>query len=147
MKSNMKISKDAQAVVYKKENGNVKFLLLKRYDKDKDETHYRLIKGGVKDPETTEHASIREVTEESGLVKLKINTLVNQYSYQAGEVQHNVDVYLIENTENEEIRVDSTEEGGFNIEGAEWLDAEATIEKLNFDQEKDNIRKSLELIN
>lgn len=143
----MKISNDAQAVVYKKEDGSIKFLLLKRYDKDKNETHYRLIKGGVKAPETTDVAVIREITEESGLNKLLVKQKINQYSYQAGEVQHNVDVYLIENTENENIKTDSSEEGGFNIESAEWFDPESTIEKLNFDQEKDNINKALEVIN
>lgn len=143
----MKISKDAQSVVYKKKDSKVQFLLLKRYDKDKGETQYRLIKGGVKAFETTESASVREVTEESGLTRLEIRKLINQYSYQAGEVRHDVDVYLIENTEVEEIKTDSSEEGGFDIKAAEWLDPEVTIKKLNFEQEKDNVRKALEEIN
>jgi len=47
----MKISKDAQAVICKKDGDAIKFLLLKRFDKELDETHYRLVKGGIENEE------------------------------------------------------------------------------------------------
>lgn len=143
----MKISKDSQAVVYRKRDGNLEFLLLKRYDKDNQKSDYRLIKGGAKKHETTHDAILREVTEESGLHKLEIKKMIGEYSYQAGDVQHNVDVFLVENSEIEEIHIDSSEEGGFTIESAEWLTSNQAIYSLNFAQEKDSVKKSLEIIN
>ncbi|MCK5026850.1 MAG: NUDIX domain-containing protein [Candidatus Pacebacteria bacterium] len=142
----MKISKDAQAVIYKKDSDVIEFLLLKRFDKDLDETHYRLVKGGIEDGESSKEASVRETKEETGLTNLVAKEKLDQYSYQAGDVQHDVDVFLIENTENEEIKIDSTNEGGFTIEGVEWVSSDEANEYLNFDQEKSSIKKALNII-
>lgn len=142
----MKISKDAQAIVYRKNQDVIKFLLLKRYDKDKDEIHYRLIKGGVRPDEKNEEAALRETQEEAGLTQLKIVAKLGGYTYNAGDVQHEVEVFLIENTLEEEINPDSNEEGGFVIEAIEWLSAQIAIEKLNFEHEKSNLRKALNLL-
>lgn len=139
----MKISKDVQAVVYRRNNTEVKFLLLNRYDKEKEATHYRLIKGGLKESENPEHAVLREISEESGLMNLVIKSKISEYSYKAGDVQHDVGVFLVENTGEEDIKTDSKEEGGFTIEGAEWLNSDNAIQKLNFDHEKESIKVSL----
>ena len=142
----MKISKDAQAVVYRKKDEQIEFLLLKRFDKDKNETHYRLIKGGIEDNETPEQTSIRETHEEVGLSKLETKKKLKEYSYQAGDIQHDVEVFLLENTGDEEVKVDSENEGGFTIEDAEWMLPEKAIEHLNFNQEKEAIRESIKIL-
>ena len=142
----MRIKKDAQAVVFRKNNGKIEFLLLKRFDKDKNETHYRLIKGGIEKNETPEETSIRETKEESGLQNLKLKEKINTYSYQVGDVQHDVEVFVVENTRIEDIKVNSENEGGFTIEDAKWVSLEKANECLNFKQEKESIKKSLEII-
>ncbi|MDD5318382.1 MAG: NUDIX hydrolase [Candidatus Pacebacteria bacterium] len=142
----MKISKDVQAVVYRKSDVGIFFLLLKRFDRDKGEFHYRLIKGGLERGENSKDAVIREIKEESGLRSLSLNNVLGHYSYKAGDVKHDVEVFLVENTVFEKIKTDSENEGGFTIESAEWLSPEHTLEYLNFDQEKKSIRKTLETI-
>lgn len=142
----MKISKDAQSVVYRNINGVIEFLLLKRFDKDKDRSDYRLIKGGIKNNEAPEEAAIREVFEESGLAKIVLKNKLDEYSYQIGDIKHEVEVFLIENTEIEDIKTNSENEGGFIIEKAEWILPEKAISCLVFEQEKKSIQKSLDLI-
>ncbi|MDD2935206.1 MAG: NUDIX domain-containing protein [Candidatus Pacebacteria bacterium] len=142
----MKISKDAQAVVFRKNTDGINFLLLKRYDKEKERTDYRLIKGGVEKEEKPEETVIREIKEESGLENLSLLNKLGEYSYQAGDVLHEVSVFLAENTKDDEIKMDSENEGGFTIEGAEWIPSEKVNSYLVFDQEKDSIKKALDLI-
>ncbi|MDP2598500.1 MAG: NUDIX domain-containing protein [Candidatus Liptonbacteria bacterium] len=143
----MKISKDAQGVVYRKD-GQVLFLVLKRFDPDKNETHFRLIKGRIreKEEESSEAAVLREIQEEAGLSKARIVGKIFDYSYDAGDVKHEVRVFLVESLEKEQIVVDSKEEGAFTIEGASWLTPEEALEKLNFEVEKNVIRKALEML-
>lgn len=142
----MKISKDAQAVVFKKNVNSIDFLLLKRYDKEKKRADYRLIKGGIEKEEKPEETVIREIKEESGLENLFLLNKLDEYSYQAGDVLHEVSVFLVENTKNDEIKTDSENEGGFTIEGAEWVPSEKVGSYLVFDQEKNSIQKALDLI-
>jgi len=142
----MKISKDAQAVVFKKSENKIDFLLLKRYDKEKNKTDYRLIKGGIKKNEQPEDTIIREIKEESGLKNLSLAIKLNKYSYQIREVLHEVEVFLVENTKNEKMEVDSENEGGFTIKDAEWVSPEIANTYLVFEQEKSSIKKALDLI-
>lgn len=142
----MKISKDAQAVVFRKNTDGINFLLLKRYDKEKERTDYRLIKGCVEKEEKPEETVIREIKEESGLENLSLLNKLDKYSYQAGDVLHEVSVFLVENIKNDEIKINSENEGGFTIEGAEWIPSEKVNSYLVFDQEKSSIQKALDLI-
>ena len=62
----MKVEKTAGAVVFRKEKGNLFFLLL-RYE----EGHWDFPRGHIEKGEKTEHAVRREVKEEAGLKDLK----------------------------------------------------------------------------
>ncbi|OGD66777.1 hypothetical protein A2442_01480 [Candidatus Campbellbacteria bacterium RIFOXYC2_FULL_35_25] len=143
----MEISKDAQAVIFKKNTGRVEFLLLKRYDEERDRTDYRLVKGGIETGEIPEETIIREIKEETGLENLLLMDELEKYSYQAGEILHKVRVFLVENTKNDEIKVDSKNEGGFTIEKAEWVSFDLVDSYLAFEQEKESIKNGLNLIN
>jgi len=143
----MKISKDAQAVIAKvTPSKKYSFLLLKRFDKDKQEDHYRLVKGGVKGEESTSSAAEREAAEEAGVKNVTNLGVIDSYSYTAGEIKHDVDVYLLL-SENDTVSLDSSEEGGFTIKDFDWLSKDEAINKLNFADEKKMIEKASEILN
>ena len=142
----MKISKDAQAVIFKKNTDDVEFLLLKRYDPEKNRTDYRLVKGRIEIGEKPEETIIREIKEETGLENLLLLDKLNEYSYQTGEVLHQVSVFLIESIKNDEIKVNSENEGEFTIEKAEWISSVSVNSYLVFEQEKNAVKESLNLI-
>lgn len=138
----MKISKDALAVIAKvTETGTCSFLLLKRFDKDKQEDHFRLVKGGVEVDESSAETAEREAAEEVGVKTKKNLGLVDSYQYVVGEIKHEVEVYLLV-AEERGVSLDSSEEGGFTIKDAIWCNEEESIKKLNFAIEKEMIKKA-----
>jgi 8-oxo-dGTP pyrophosphatase MutT (NUDIX family) len=145
----MKISRDAQAVIVRKTGTNeVSFLLIKRFDKDKQEDHYRLVKGGVEDDETSEEAAKRETFEEVGIKEIDTVELLDSYEYMGGEVKHEVEVYLLTTSSTEDnLKTDSSNEGGFTIKKAVWLNRDEAISKLNFADEKRMLEKASEKLN
>jgi 8-oxo-dGTP pyrophosphatase MutT (NUDIX family) len=143
----MKISKDAQAVIIKKENGNVLFLVIKRFDKDKQEDHYRLVKGGIEEGESAEQAAKREVLEEVGIKKITKSEFLTQYEYVGGEVKHEVEVFILTpEIDSYNLTINSTNEGGFTIKEAVWMNENDAKDKLNFTDEKKLIEKAVEKI-
>ncbi len=142
----MKLSNDAQAVIIKQdEEGALSFLVIKRFDKDKQTDHYRLVKGGVEQNETSEQAAIREVGEEVGINDIIRSDFLCHYGYVGGEIRHEVDVYLIfVDPRDTEVSVDSRNEGGFTIKNAAWLSSDDAITKLTFEDEKKLIVESVE---
>lgn len=142
----MKISNDAQAVIYRQDGKNIFFLLLYRHNPDKGTDEYRLVKGGVKQDEFAEDAAKRETGEEVGLKNVEIISKVHEYSYATGEIQHNVQVFLIK-APDENVNIDSSEEGKFEIKGSRWELAEKVLNLLSFEDEKKSIINSLQKIN
>lgn len=135
----MRISNDAQAVIVKKAGDNFLFLVIKRFDKDKQEDHYRLVKGGIKNNENSEMAAIREVAEEVGMNNIQKMESLCHYEYVVNDVRHEVDVFLIYVDQNLDAKIDSSEEGGFIIKDIIWMNGEEAIKKLNFKEEKNLI--------
>lgn len=140
----MKISNDAQTVIVKKAGDDFSFFVIKRFDKDKQEDHYRLIKGGIKKNENSKETIIREVAEEAGINDVQKIEFFCRYGYTAGDVRHEVDVFLIYVDQNLDAKIDSSEEGGFIIKDAIWMNSEEAIEKLNFKEEKNLIIAAIE---
>lgn len=140
----MKISNDAQAVIVKKAGDDFLFLVIKRFDKDKQEDHYRLVKGGIKKNEDSEIAVIREIAEEVGINDIQKTESLCHYKYTAGDVRHEVDVFLIYVDQNLDVKIDFSEEGGFIIKDIVWMNGEEAIEKLNFKEEKNLIIAAVE---
>jgi 8-oxo-dGTP pyrophosphatase MutT (NUDIX family) len=142
----MKTSKDAQAVIYKKEAGTVLFLVISRLDKEKNEVHYRLVKGGVEQGENPKETIAREIKEEVGLSHIKIGDIIHHYSYNAGDICHDIDVFLVESIGEQAPSPDSTHEGGFTIKRAEWVDKETALQLLHFEEERGCVLKACSVI-
>lgn len=134
----MKIKNDAQAVIVKKDDaGKISFLIIKRFDIEKQLDHYRLVKGGVEKDETSKQTVIREVREEVGIKEISEVEFLCGYEFIGGNVKHEVDVFIVlVSDEDSETIVDSTHEGGFQIKSAEWVSAEEALSKLTFEEEK-----------
>ena len=139
----MRISNDVQAVIVKKKDGSFLFLVIKRFDKEKNEDHYRLVKGGVKKCENAEQALTREISEEVGINNIKKTEFLSHYEYVRGDVRHKVDVSIVWTDQGDDVKVDSAEEGGFTIKKAVWMTDEEAIKKLNFKEEKNLIAEVL----
>ena len=107
----MKISNDAQAVIVRRDGDSFLFLILKRFDKDKKEDHYRLVKGGIKRNESAERAIKREVSEETGIYNIETIEPLCHYTYIGGDVCHEVDVFIVLSNVGDKICVNSEEEG------------------------------------
>ncbi|MBI5306732.1 NUDIX hydrolase [Candidatus Wolfebacteria bacterium] len=142
----MKISQDAQAVIikYNKSLNDYEFLLIYRFDKEKNEDHYRLVKGGVKikKEESAEDAVLREIAEEVGIKECIIASKLCDYSYASRDVIHEVAVFLVKIASEKlnNIQIDSHEEGGNTIKSVKWASAEEAIKLLNFQDEKNLIK-------
>lgn len=132
----MIISKDTQSVVIKKSECKYNYLLIYRFDKDKKEDHYRIIKGRIEDEETSADGALREVSEESGLKNTKIIFHLPDYSYISGDVRHEVSVFVVEAFGDEDINISSAKEGGFIIKKSIWVNPQRAIDLLNFEDEK-----------
>lgn len=141
----MKISNDAQAVIYRQDGKNIFFLLLYRHNPDKGIDEYRLVKGGIKQGESAEDAVKREAREEVRLKNVEVISKVHEYSYAAGDIRHIVHVFLIK-TLDENIVVDSSEEGKFEIKGSKWQPVEKALNLLGFEDERKSIINSLQKI-
>ncbi|MBI4993693.1 NUDIX hydrolase [Candidatus Wolfebacteria bacterium] len=142
----MKISQDAQAVIIRHNPSfnDYEFLLIYRFDKEKNEDHYRLVKGGIKikKEEGAEGAVLREIDEEIGIKECVIVSKLCDYSYAAGDIIHKVAVFLVKVTSEklDNIQIDSSEEGGNTIKSVKWASAEEAIKLLNFQDEKNLIK-------
>jgi len=142
----MKTSNDVQAVIFKEDEVGLSFLVLERFDKEKNENHFRLVKGGIEDNEDAKNAIDREIAEETGIDKIISKKNLPHYSYVGGKVKHEIDVFLVKVNPLSDIVVNSDQEGGFTIHRAIWMTGKEAIEKLTFKDEKELISIALKEI-
>jgi len=132
----MKVKNDVQAIIIKKEGDDFLFLTIERLDRDTQESEIRFVKGGVEKGEEPEQALRREIKEEVGVTDIQHIEPLCHYSYIAGEVRHEVDVFLVLVDSHEVVSVNSSQEGGYTIKSAQWMTGEETAQKLTFEDER-----------
>ena len=142
----MKISNDAQIVIVKKEAQRFMFLVLRRLDKEKQKTHFRLVKGGLKNGETPEQAARREALEEANIDLFTSINFLCHYNYLGGEVKHEVDVFLAIVDPSTVVSVDSSDEGGYTIYNGVWMTSDEAIQNLTFKEERELVKQALQKI-
>lgn len=148
----------AGAVVFKKEKGEVKFLLLKREKKGttsgetikkKPEVEWILPKGEIEKEEKSQDTILREVEEEAGLQDLKIIDEVGkeQYFYRAPWEGNKltfkvVRYFLIESKDKKEPQPERKE--GFTEAG--WFTASQAFDKITYKESKKILEEAIEKV-
>lgn len=144
--------KSVGAVIFRRENGKIYYLLLDYGKTKKGYDYWGLVKGHTEKGETEEETMRREVLEETGISGLKIISDFydgNRYFYRAyGEEREKRKrsgrkmliakkvAYLLAETKSEKVKL-SDEHIDFI-----WLPFEEAIEKLNYKSSKKTLEKA-----
>lgn len=115
------------AVVCRKENGIVKYLLIR----NKRSAHWGFPKGHVEPGETNEETAVREVLEETGLNIRIVPGFVKKSEYTIqGKIEKSVSIFLAETDEvNYKLQEEEIEECG-------WYSFENALRTLNYENDK-----------
>lgn len=125
-----KIVKSAGAVIFREENGNMKYLLLKH----KRRGHWGFPKGRIKNRETEKDAALREIKEETGIKNMKFISFrkKEKYIYNLKNKKfHKEVIYFLAKTKEGKIKL-SNEHIKYS-----WTNFEDTIKKI----EKENLKQ------
>jgi 8-oxo-dGTP pyrophosphatase MutT (NUDIX family) len=140
----MRIRNESQAVIVRKKDDAMEFLLLKRrYPAEAGKIQTRLVKGGIEPGETPEETVKREIKEEVGLAGVKIIRKLGGYEYEVGNIHHKVNSFLVEADKNEVASAVSLDEGEAVIDEVFWVSGEQAIELLAFPEEQNLIRLAI----
>jgi 8-oxo-dGTP pyrophosphatase MutT (NUDIX family) len=135
----MPFEHSAGAVIYRKDNGQVKFLLL-HYE----EGHWGCAKGHTENGETIEQTARREIQEETGITDIRFIEgfkELNQYFFMSkGERINKTVTFLLVETATKEISI-SDEHTGF-----EWLPYAEALKRITFKAEKEMFTKAFQFL-
>lgn len=132
--------RSAGGVVYRTENGNIKWLVVKgakKYATGQNKWVWKFPKGHLKNNEFLKQAAIREV-EEEGKIKAKIITKLASNDYvmwdklDKKKTIKKVTFFLMEYLEESNLKYFDREQ----VVEREWLDFEEAQKKLAYDSEK-----------
>ncbi|MFA4930603.1 MAG: NUDIX domain-containing protein [Patescibacteria group bacterium] len=131
-------------VVYKKENEQLKFLIIK-HNSPTRENYWNFPKGHVEADETEEQTARREVWEETGIKAKIIPDFRQEYKYDVVTVGlkpiNKTAVYFLGQPENDHIQIDPVE-----IAQCHWLTYEDAREKITYDGSKQVLDEALKYI-
>ena len=129
----MKTQKSAGAVVFRKDNEKIYYLLLD-YGK-----HWEFSKGMVEQGETEEQTAIREIREETGLdVELVegFRNSINYFYFWEGKKISKTVVFFLAEAKSKDVVI-SHEHKGF-----QWFEYKEAMEKITFKNSKDILEKA-----
>jgi 8-oxo-dGTP pyrophosphatase MutT (NUDIX family) len=134
----MPIEKSAGAVMFRKENGKIYYLLL-HYEAG----HWGFPKGHIEKGETIEETARREIEEETGIREINFITGFREwikyfYKSKKGNVMKIV-TYLLAETKQKEVKI-SWEHIGFKW--LKWLPYEEALKQLTFKNSKEILKKA-----
>jgi len=127
--------KSAGAIIYRKGEDKVKYLLL-QYGAG----HWDYVKGHVETDETEEETVVRETEEETGLIDLKIipgfKEIISYFFTKSGKKIDKEVVFLLAETETKDIKL-SMEHKEYK-----WLEFEKALKQATFKTAKDVLKKA-----
>lgn len=134
----MRYEKSCGAVVFKKEEGIIKLLLLKHNNGG----HWGLPKGHVEKGETEQETAIREVFEETGI---EVSTLYDKFRYTMEYIpKEGVNkevVYFVAEGKDSEIKIQVEE-----VEQVLWLDYKKALEVVTYENTRKLLINAIEFI-
>ncbi len=127
--------KSAGAVIYRKENGTAKYLIL-LYGAG----HWDYVKGHVEPDEEEEETLVREAEEEAGLIDLRIipgfkERISYEYSKNGKNIAKDVVFYLAE-TQAKSVKLSSEHKE------YKWLEFEKALKQITYKTSKDVLKKA-----
>ena len=127
--------KSAGAIVYRKDDGEVKYLLL-LYGAG----HWDYVKGHIETDEEEEETIIREAEEETNLIDLKIipgfRERINYFYVKNGKKIGKEVVFLLAETETKDIKL------SFEHKDYKWMEYDKAVKKATFKTAKDLLKKA-----
>ena len=140
------MEKSAGFVIYKKEKGVIKFLLLKYPSENRERDYWGLPKGHIEEGESVKETAIRELLEETGIEEEEIETHpgfreVNKYHFKhEGETIFKIVIYFLAQTKKETVKV-SHEHTDFK-----WVDFDQAMELMPYKNTRKIVKKAKEFI-
>lgn len=144
----MPVERSAGAVLYKKEKGNVQYLLLQHHDSQDKKTekskpgHWDFPKGHIEKGESTENAVRREVKEETGLSEIEIISGFKEtirYFIKIGEEKRMKFVaFFLAHIEKSAVKI------SFEHQSYAWLPFEDAHKRLTYKNAKEVLKKAHE---
>jgi len=135
----MAIERSAGAIIFRKENGQISYLLL-RYSTESVEPFWDLTKGHIEKGENELETAKREVEEETGLSDIEfVNGFKEQiqYSYQlGGQLRSKMVTFFLAESRNKNVKI-SPEHVGYI-----WSPYKQALAKLTFDDQKEILIKA-----
>ncbi len=127
--------KSAGAVIYRKEDGKVKYLLL-LYGAG----HWDYVKGHVEPDEEEEETLVREAEEEADLIDLRIihgfkERISYTYKRDGKTIAKDVVFYLAE-TQTKDVKL------SFEHKEYKWLELEKALKQITYSTSKDVLKKA-----
>jgi len=136
----MPIEKSAGAIVFRKEEGKIYYLLLHYPGFRGDRTHWDFPKGQIEKGESMVDTAKREVKEETGIRELRIlpglkETMKYFFKFKGKNIMKFVTFFLAE-SKRKSVKL-SCEHIGFK-----WLPYEDAIEQLTYNNAKEILKKA-----
>jgi len=142
----MPIEKSAGAVIFRRENNKIYYLLLHYPSSAKAAKDYwDFPKGHIEKGETLEATVKREVEEETGLTDIKFvegfKEGIKYFFKFKGKNIFKIVTFFLAETKEKEIKI-SPEHIGYK-----WLSYEEAVEQLTFENAKETLRKAVAFLN
>jgi len=137
----MPVERSAGAVIFRRENNKIYYLLLHYPSNAKAPKEYwDFPKGHIEKGENLEETTKREVEEETGLKDLKLiegfKEWIKYFFKFKGKNVFKIVTFLLAETKTKEVKV------SFEHVGYEWLPYEKALEQLSFKNAKEILKKA-----
>jgi len=131
--------KSAGAVIFRKEKGRIKYLLL-HYELG----HWDFPKGHIEKNETPKEAAKREIKEETGIEKLEFldgfRYVLKYFFKREGKLVFKTVIFFLAKTTTKKVKL------SFEHIGFKWLSFENALKQLTFKNAKELLKKANEFI-
>ena len=137
----MPVEKSAGAIVFRRENGKIYYLLLHYPASEKGfKDYWGFPKGHIEKGENPEETARREIEEETGLKDIKFidgfKEWIKYFFKREGKNVFKIVTFFLAETSQKEVKL------SFEHSGYEWLTFDEALERLTFRNSKEILKKA-----